>query len=66
MAHHSVHALAVLAAESGLAQTGRTIPFLAAGVAVGVALLLRAGVSRLDDRGGDTGGEPAVSDDDQD
>lgn len=32
-----------------LARTGRTIPFLAAGVAVGVALLLRAGASRVSD-----------------
>lgn len=32
-----------------LPATGRTIPLLAAGVAVGIALLLRAGRSRLDD-----------------
>lgn len=66
MAHLSVHALAVLAAGGDLAQTGRTIPFLVAGVAVGVALLLRVGASRLDDRDGDAGDEPATSTDDQD
>ncbi len=34
---------------AALPTTGRTIPLLAAGVAVGIALLLRAGRSRLDD-----------------
>ncbi|MDE0803689.1 MAG: alpha/beta fold hydrolase [Acidimicrobiales bacterium] len=35
--------------ERTLAATGRAIPILAAGVAIGVALLLRMGRSRLDD-----------------
>ena len=38
------------AGASALPTTGRAIPILAAGVAIGVALLLRAGASRL---GGD-------------
>lgn len=39
----------VLAAATALPTTGGTIPFLAAGVAIGIALLLRAGRSKLDD-----------------
>lgn len=39
----------VVATAASLPTTGRTIPFLAAGVAVGIALLLRAGRSKLDD-----------------
>lgn len=45
----------VLIADAGAAlpQTGRAVPLLAAGIAIGVALLLRVGGSRLgagDDR----------------
>ncbi len=47
---------AIRAADPRLAETGRAIPFLAAGVAIGVALLLRAGRSRLDQ---ETSAEPA-------
>lgn len=39
----------VITAAAALPTTGRTIPLLAAGVAVGIALLLRAGRSKLDD-----------------
>ena len=39
----------IVVTAAGLPATGRTIPFLAAGVAVGIALLLRAGRSKLDD-----------------
>ncbi len=43
-------------AASTLPTTGRTIPFLAAGVAIGIALLLRAGRSKLDDDDSDDHG----------
>lgn len=51
---------AVEAVSSDLARTGRAVPLLAAGIAVGVGLLLRAGRSRLDRRDAE---EPAPDDD---
>lgn len=46
---------ATAGAGTSLPQTGRAIPLVAAGVAIGVALLLRIGGSRLG------GGDPPLS-----
>jgi hypothetical protein len=62
-----VASLAIVIADTSsrtgasLAETGQAIPFLAAGIAIGVALLLRLGKSRLDaaDRADEASDDPA-------